>query len=266
MLPLLLPMLLSAAQVGQATPPRPVGDPGSWINEDDYPEVARMAGKKGRVQVALSVDAHGGVTGCKVVAGSGVESLDLATCQLLKERARFVPARDTRGRAIAGTAALPVTWALAAPGPESVKTQLMRAHLMIAAGRITGCTSSTLGEPRPAEQTQGDCGSLGSVESLGKLFGDDLQRARAIDVTIAMLPGDGSFVSNAPPGTRRVVLAESVFKVGSDRKIAGCTARTAYTLDDGKLLDLCSVIPADDTVFDGDASAFVVRMDATVIF
>lgn len=266
MLPVFLPMLLSAAQIGQAAPPLPAADPASWITEDDYPAVAQLEGREGRVQVALAIDAKGGVTGCKVIVGSGVESLDLATCRLLQERARFVPARDASGHAVPGTAALPVLWALAAAGPEEpIKAQLMRAHITIAAGRITGCSSSTLGESDPMEQSKDDCGSLGSAESLGKLFGDDLRRARAIDVTVAMLLGDGSFVPNAPAGPRRVILAESVFKVGPDRKIASCTARTTYKLDEGKLLDLCSAIAAD-AVIDGDASAFVVRMDATIIF
>ena len=71
-----------------------------------------MAGAEGRVSVSVSVGADGGVTGCRVTASSRSAALDEGTCRVLRERARYTPARDAAGQAVADTVAEQVTWAL----------------------------------------------------------------------------------------------------------------------------------------------------------
>ena len=49
------------------------------------------------MSVALSVDAAGYVTACRVIASSGNDALDRMTCTLLQRRARFTVPKDAAG-------------------------------------------------------------------------------------------------------------------------------------------------------------------------
>ena len=82
--------------------------------EDDYPESAREAGIEGTVRVSLSIGPTGAVVGCSVVQSSGNSALDSTTCNILRRRAKFTPARDSNGNAVSDTiSAPPITWKLA---------------------------------------------------------------------------------------------------------------------------------------------------------
>jgi len=74
----------------------------SFIRADDYPEDALRAGSYGRVSLHLQITAEGRVSACSITETSGSRSLDTVSCSAAKHRARFQPARDTQGRAIAG--------------------------------------------------------------------------------------------------------------------------------------------------------------------
>lgn len=87
--------------------------PDRLLGEDDYPILARRALAEGTVRARLSVDAEGRVDACEVLASAGHAALDQATCRALR-RARFVPARDAAGAAVAGTLAQNVRWRLPA--------------------------------------------------------------------------------------------------------------------------------------------------------
>ena len=83
------------------------------ITPRDYPAAAARAGVEGVVRVRLEVSRRGRVTGCTIVEASGSEALDSTTCQLFRTRARFTPARDVRGRAMADVLVQAVRWTLA---------------------------------------------------------------------------------------------------------------------------------------------------------
>jgi len=72
---------------------------GGKIGPADYPRAA--GGAQGTVEARLTVSAAGAVTGCRVTRSSGNRVLDETTCRLIRERFRFVPARDAQGRAVA---------------------------------------------------------------------------------------------------------------------------------------------------------------------
>ena len=95
-------------------PPRPMGSPGQWISDADYPAPDLRMGHAGRVGFTLEVSASGRVTGCTVTASSGYPSLDQATCNLLTRRARFQPGADGTGQPSAGTYAGAVRWQIPA--------------------------------------------------------------------------------------------------------------------------------------------------------
>lgn len=102
----------SPATAGQPTKPVPLANPGEWLTENDYPKSSLDAGHEGTTSFLVNVSADGRVSACKVTVGSGWEVLDETTCRIVSERARFTPAFDKRGRAIAGTYANRVRWVI----------------------------------------------------------------------------------------------------------------------------------------------------------
>lgn len=80
-----------------ATPPRQIR---GRIRDSDYPEDLADAGIGGRVTVLFLVQTDGRVPECDVVGSSGIPRLDALTCRLIRERFRFRPSRDGRGRPV----------------------------------------------------------------------------------------------------------------------------------------------------------------------
>lgn len=113
-------MLLSAAassglwlwSLPEIADPEPLGNPGTWAMPNDYPDTALREGAKGTVVFNLNIDEQGKVTDCKVLKSSGHASLDDRTCDLMRVRAKFKPARDEDGNAIAGIYSTKVFWDL----------------------------------------------------------------------------------------------------------------------------------------------------------
>lgn len=79
------------------------------ITEDDYPPEAVDNNEQGSVNVLLRVDAAGAVADC-TVEHSASPSLDAKTCAVIRERAKFKPARDRHGKAVASETRGRVTW------------------------------------------------------------------------------------------------------------------------------------------------------------
>jgi TonB family protein len=88
------------------------GDIRTLFSSNDYPESSQRAGEEGIVQAQLAIDKRGRVTNCTVIR-SATKQLDRATCNLLKRRARFTPARDVNGTAVPDTVVTPpIVWKL----------------------------------------------------------------------------------------------------------------------------------------------------------
>ena len=89
------------------------GDVRTLFSAEDYPAEAQINGEEGTVQARLTLGVDGGVSACTIIRSSGHRSLDDATCRILHQRARFSPARDELGRAVADSVVTPpVTWRL----------------------------------------------------------------------------------------------------------------------------------------------------------
>lgn len=91
-------------------PPVPKGNPGNWVNTNDYPSYALKEEREGTVRFTLDVDERGRVAGCEIVGSSGSVDLDEATCSNVQKRARFEPATDASGAAIRSTFTNSVRW------------------------------------------------------------------------------------------------------------------------------------------------------------
>jgi TonB family protein len=94
-------MAAEAAAAGTAQPPQMLNAE-HIMTADDYPTAALRAGDYGVVSIHLQVAADGRVSGCAVTETSGSAPLDQVTCNIALRRARFAPARDAAGLAIAG--------------------------------------------------------------------------------------------------------------------------------------------------------------------
>jgi len=73
----------------------------NWITTDDYPTAALRQEIQGTVIISVVIGTDGRVRSCLVTQSSGSKLLDDATCRLYTQRARFTPARDADGHAIA---------------------------------------------------------------------------------------------------------------------------------------------------------------------
>jgi protein TonB len=101
-------------------PPRKVqsatsakGDLRSLFSADDYPASAQSAGAEGTTRASLTIGPDGRVTGCNIIQSSGNGALDSATCNILRRRAKFIPARDSNGNATSDTITTPsIVWRL----------------------------------------------------------------------------------------------------------------------------------------------------------
>jgi protein TonB len=89
------------------------GDLRSLFSSDDYPASAVSAGAEGTARASLSIGTDGRVTGCSITQSTGNTALDAATCNILRRRAKFIPARDTNGNPTTDTISTPsIVWRL----------------------------------------------------------------------------------------------------------------------------------------------------------
>ena len=101
-------------------PPRKVqsaqsakGDLRTLFTADDYPASAQAAGAEGTAQAELTIGADGRVVSCNLIKSTGNSSLDEATCNILRRRAKFTPARDSNGQPTTDTVTTPpIRWQL----------------------------------------------------------------------------------------------------------------------------------------------------------
>jgi protein TonB len=70
------------------------------ITSRDYPRDLFEAEVGGRVGIRFTISPAGRVSECEVTRSSGTPVLDQLTCRLIRERFRYRPATDGRGRAV----------------------------------------------------------------------------------------------------------------------------------------------------------------------
>lgn len=88
----------------------PSNGPIGWITNNDYPGVSLRRGEEGSASYSVSVGTDGKVKDCRVTRSTGFARLDEATCRFVTRRAKFNPAKDSRGATVSGTYSGQVTW------------------------------------------------------------------------------------------------------------------------------------------------------------
>lgn len=78
-------------RVGDGSPLKPIGFESEWISRKDYPYSSERKGEAGTVTVEMVIAPDGSAVNCRVVKGTGHDSLDRQTCRVLNERVKFEP-------------------------------------------------------------------------------------------------------------------------------------------------------------------------------
>lgn len=206
-----------------ATGARLLTAPADLFGPDAYPPEAIRNDEQGRVVAQLAIGADGAVGQCTIVTSSGSAALDATTCRQART-ARFQPARDRRGRAVAIAYRLPVRWVLPQPVAWVFAPWSMAAHLMIdGEGRAQACTADFTG---PAPRVDGDPCTFRSADAatLLTLRGGAGAAVRETVITVALLPGDGAG-STAPAGA--TAYGAMRVTIAPDGGVADCLALTA---------------------------------------
>ena len=84
----------------------------SYVSDADYPASALRNEEQGTTRFRLTVGSDGRVADCAVTSSSGSSALDGTTCRIMKNRARFTPARDSSGQPTADSVTGAIRWVL----------------------------------------------------------------------------------------------------------------------------------------------------------
>lgn len=118
--PVIPPVVQAPPPPPPPPPPRKVqsatsarGDLRTLFSADDYPASAQSAGAEGTAQARLTIGTDGRVVSCDLIRSTGNGALDSATCNILRRRAKFTPARDSNGNPTVDTVTTPpIVWRL----------------------------------------------------------------------------------------------------------------------------------------------------------
>jgi protein TonB len=89
------------------------GDLRTLFSADDYPASAQAAGAEGTAEATLTIGTDGRVVACNITRSTGNSALDAATCNIIRRRAKYIPARDSNGNPTTDTVQTPpIRWQL----------------------------------------------------------------------------------------------------------------------------------------------------------
>jgi protein TonB len=119
--PIITPRAAPAPPAPPAPPPPRVsqaakakGNLVALFSNDDYPASALRNEEQGTTVVRLTIGPDGRVSDCSITSSSGSSSLDSTTCNILRRRARFTPAKDQAGNPISDTYTQRIRWEIPA--------------------------------------------------------------------------------------------------------------------------------------------------------
>lgn len=93
----------------RARPLRPLQ---TLFRSGDYPLQAAMFNAQGSAEFRAIVDVDGRIRRCRIVRSSWVRLFGSLTCAILRERARFEPARDAAGNPAEDVVASSIAWGI----------------------------------------------------------------------------------------------------------------------------------------------------------
>lgn len=88
----------------------PEGSVTKSFQAGDYPSDALRNMQQGTTGVRFWVGVDGKLSDCRVIASSGIESLDIQTCRVLQMRGRLTPAKDISNRPVRSLSSAEIAW------------------------------------------------------------------------------------------------------------------------------------------------------------
>lgn len=173
----------------------PAGNPGEWVTTDDYPITALDAMREGIASFHLTVDSMGRVSGCTISSSSGSPDLDAATCRLVSQRARFLPATDPKGVAIVGVYSGRVRWMIPEDptpdpffGPDGrfVSNEVTYRFFVEPDGTTSDCVLITNDTAEVLEQPEGPCLAKTPYKPFIDAKGKPVRKRVSVTVKIAV--------------------------------------------------------------------------------
>lgn len=93
----------------QVAPEKPLA---SYVSDEDYPTQAMFGAEDGTTAFVLLVDEKGALKDCMVEKTSGVATLDMMSCNVFANRAKFIPALDKNGTPVRSATTSRIHWAM----------------------------------------------------------------------------------------------------------------------------------------------------------
>ncbi len=175
-MPIFLAIVLQAAAAdNQPKLAIPVTDPVTWINTEDYPPEALASSQAGASRVVLTVGVDGRPSSCAVEGP--YEILNGATCRLMMERARFIPATNAEGKKTVGTWSRTVRWGAPEKGNNKFDELLANVRrigsghsdvikfIIEKDGSISNCGAFTTEENNQRRDVPGFCDQLSTKKT-----------------------------------------------------------------------------------------------------
>ena len=149
LMPFAIPLVFATpapAAVGAARIPVPMGNPADWVSSSDYPRAALRDNLEGISRFTLTIDPNGIVENCQISVSSGSSELDAVTCRLITDRARFEPARNSRGKPTSGRWSSSVRWQIPKLEQEQLQSgMVIRSYLVLVDGTMSDCRTEVSG-------------------------------------------------------------------------------------------------------------------------
>ena len=256
MLPLLLALPMTLAAAGDREDrdlSAPVGGSVQGIvRGEDYPPQALDRNEEGTVHIRVEVNAEGRVSECVVEQSSGSAALDSQTCRLVWLRAKLKPARDRRGRPVAGSTTARITWRIAQQLHPS-EDWVARAILRIEPGKDPSCQMEYGGAFKPIWPVPQAC----PVDEWPKIPRDLIDDANArVEMVSEQRFAGGTEPKHAPPTGYRL-LARQVARLEIDRegKLSSCRILETTGDMDPAFPGTCEIVPKSYLPKKGPAGA-----------
>lgn len=84
----------------------------SLFSSDDYPSQAASRDQQGTAGIILLIDEKGVLRDCMVEQTSGIASLDIMACMVIRRNGKFSPALDRAGKPVKGAYSQRIKWVL----------------------------------------------------------------------------------------------------------------------------------------------------------
>jgi TonB family protein len=102
--------IMHVDRIGSPQPDPLNGSLQGLFKPDDYPPNALDHDDQGQVGIVIRTDPKGAISDCVVEETSKSEDLDKQTCDVIRKRAKFKPALNMQGRAVAGEYRARIRW------------------------------------------------------------------------------------------------------------------------------------------------------------